>query len=172
MKQSLLLTVPMIIVFITASCNKDSSSSGGSVTPTPVVATKLDMLTKPTWKLTAYTVDPAAPFTSGGVAVANWYAQMSNCSKDDIYKFNASGSYAFEEGATKCNPNDPTVWESGTWKFNTTSTVVIMSETSPKTDSYEYKLGELTATKLVLVYEYKSSSSGIVYTYTQTFAPN
>jgi Lipocalin-like domain len=168
MKQRLLLTLSMFISLLAMSCNKDSG--GGSVTPT-VTVTKSDLLTKPTWKLTAMTVDPAAPFTTGGTPVANWYAQLGNCGKDDIYKFNAT-TYAFEEGASKCNANDPTVWESGTWKFNTTSTVIIMSGTSPKVLNYEFKLSELTATKLVLTREFQNNSSGLVYTLTQTFAPN
>lgn len=166
MKKHFLLSVSLIIVLFTVSCSKDSGG-GSTVTPT---ASKSDLLTKPIWKLTGWTLDPALPFTSGGPAIANWYAQLDNCGKDDIYKFNTTGNYAFEEGATKCSPNDPTIWESGLWKFNTTSTVIIMTETAPGTDSYEFKLSELTAAKLVLIREFKSGN--IVYTSTQTFAPN
>ncbi len=167
MKRNLLRALSMVFVLLTISCSKDGG--GGGTTPTPTV-NKSDLLTKPIWKLTALTVDPATPVTQGGVAVSNWYAQFGTCSKDDIYKFNVAGTYAFEEGATKCSPNHPTVWESGTWKFNTTSNVILMSETGAS--DYEYKISDLTATKLLLVREVKNNSSGIIFTFTYTYAPN
>jgi hypothetical protein len=157
----IIVSVLMVISTLT-SCKKDNTIV--------IPPTKAELLTAQTWKLTGWAVDPALPFTTGGPAISNWYAQLNNCSKDDIFKFSAS-TYAFEEGASKCNANDPTVWESGSWSFNTSQTVLLMNKTSPKTSNYEYKLMELTATKLVLVLEIQGSNN-VVYTSTQTFAPN
>ncbi len=155
-------TTLLMVVLATTSCGKDNQM------PTP--PTKTELLTAQTWKLTAWTVDPASPFTTGGPAISNWYAQLGNCSKDDIYKFKV-GAYNFEEGTTKCSANDPTVWESGSWSFNTNETVVLMKRTSPKVSNYEYKLVELTTTKLVVALEIQGANN-VVYTSTQSFVPN
>jgi hypothetical protein len=154
------------IVFVAVALFTSCTKTENAIVP----PTKTELITAQTWRLSAWTVDPALPFTSGGPAIANWYAQLNNCSKDDIYKFNI-GSYNFEEGSTKCNANDATVWESGNWSFNTNETVVLMKKTSPKVASYEYKLMELTATKLILALEIQGANN-VVYTSTQTFLPN
>jgi Lipocalin-like domain len=133
-----------------------------------VTPTNTALLTSKTWMLTGLTIDPALPYNTGGAAVSNWYAQMSLCSKDDTYKFNNGGNYGFEEGATKCSANDPTVWESGTWKFNLTEKVILMNKTAPSAKSYEYGVVELGASKMILTYQIQGSNSTI-YTLTHTF---
>jgi hypothetical protein len=84
-----------------------------------------------------------------------------------LYKFNEGGSYAFEVGATKCNANNATVWESGTWKFNATEKVILMNKTSPSASIYEYGVVELGTSKMILTYQVQSG--GTVYTLTHTF---
>jgi hypothetical protein len=145
-----------LAIVLASACKK--------VAPAP---TNTALLTSKTWMLTGLTIDPALPYTSGGPAVSNWYAQLGNCDKDDTYKFNDSGSYAFEVGATKCNANNSTVWESGTWKFNATEKVILMNKTSPSASIYEYGVVELGTSKMILTYQVQSG--GTVYTLTNTF---
>ena len=160
MKLKIITPFLITLLFIAAtSCKKEA-----------IPPTNTELLTGKTWKLTALTVDPALPFKSGGPAVSNWYSQLSSCETDDTYKFNV-GSYTFEEGATKCSQNDPTIWESGSWSFNSTEKVILMRQTSPKASDYEYAVSELTEKKCVLLYKIQSTG-GTVYTLTRTFEPN
>jgi hypothetical protein len=46
------------------------------------------------------------------------YFQWDNCDKDDVYSFKTDGTFTKEEGATKCNSNDPTIIGSGTWTLS------------------------------------------------------
>jgi hypothetical protein len=149
--------VAFLAIVLASACKKEATAP-----------TNTALLTSKTWLLTGLTIDPALPFTSGGPAVSNWYAQLGNCSKDDTYKFNDGGSYGFEEGATKCSANDPTVWESGSWKFNATEKVLLMNQTSPAAKSYEYGVTELGTSKMILTYQIQGSN-GTVYTLTRTF---
>ena len=153
-------TLILIVSFmVTTACKKEA-----------IPPTNTELLTGRTWKMTGLTVDPALPFKTGGPAVSNWYSQLSTCSTDDTYKFNST-SYSFEEGPNKCNQNDPTIWESGTWSFNSTEKVILMRQTSPKASDYEYAVSELTQKKCVLLFKIQSTN-GTVYTLTRTLEPN
>lgn len=53
--------------------------------------------------------------------IVNGKDETSNqepCSLDDIITINVNHTYQTTEGATKCNPSDDDVVDSGTWKLN------------------------------------------------------
>jgi hypothetical protein len=148
-KLNLLLIVSLFLA--TLSCKKDDTPS------------KKDLLTGKNWILTAETVSPAINFN--GILITDLYAQMDDCTKDDISKFNADGTYTFEEGATKCDVNDPQVFDSGTWVFNSDQTILVL--TSPINGTINAEIIELTSSKCVISQE--STIDNIKYTITDTF---
>jgi hypothetical protein len=148
-KINLLLIVSLFLA--TFSCKKDDPPS------------KKDLLTGKNWILTAETVSPAVNFN--GVLITDLYAQLDDCTKDDISKFNANGTYTIEEGATKCNANDPQVFDSGTWVFNSDETILVL--TSPANGTINAEIKELTSSKCVISQE--TTIDNISYTITDTY---
>ena len=148
-KLNLLLIVSLFLA--TLSCKKDEEP------------TKKDLLSGKNWILTAETVSPAVDF--GGVLITDLYAQMDDCTKDDIGKFNSNGTYTFEEGATKCDVNDPQVWDSGTWVFNSDQTILVMTSLTNGTVNAE--IVELTSSKFVTSQD--MTVDNIKYTITDTY---
>ena len=135
----------------TFSCKKDDAPS------------KKDLLSGKNWMLVSETISPAINFN--GILITDLYAQMDDCTKDDISKFNANGTYTLEEGATKCDVNDPQVYDSGTWVFNSDQTILVM--TSPTNGTLNAEIIELTSTKCVVSQE--STINDIKYKITDTY---
>jgi len=106
-------------MIIVTSCKKDKKDPDPEPTPAPapVPETNTQKLTGKNFKLTALTVNPAF------FGITDIYAQMSDCDKDDIYRFEVGGVYKEDEGGTKCNSNDPQT-VTGTWTWNTNETVL------------------------------------------------
>jgi len=86
--------------------------------------TRMELFTNKNWKTTAWTSDPA--ININGVLVTNVYNQLAACVKDDLDRFATNGIYTFDEGASKCNVNDPQT-VSGTWAFNSNQTIVTVT---------------------------------------------
>lgn len=127
------------VVFITAcllvsfySCKKDDDP------------TNTELLCSQPWMLSASTFDPPFHITDFG-AITDYYAILAPCRKDDIWSFKTNGDYTIEDGASKCNPLDPTVLEFGSWVFNTDETVITTSTTYYYT---EYTILELSSQTL------------------------
>ena len=148
-KLNLILIVSLFLAAF--SCKKDDAP------------TKKDLLCGKNWMLTAETVSPAINFN--GILITDLYAQLDDCTKDDISKFNTNGTYTFEEGVTKCDVNDPQVWDSGTWVFNSDQTILVL--TSPSMGTVNAEIIELTSSKIVISQE--STIDGIKYTITDTY---
>jgi hypothetical protein len=150
---SLFVSLLSFLSVTVVSCKKDSPA------PAP---TKTQLLTGKNWKVTALTVDPPRPYVAFGPAVTDWYSQMKGCEQDNLFKFNSDGTMIKDEGATKCNVNDPQTI-SGTWVFNTDQTIVT---TTINSVSISYTIVELTTTTLKATYV--DSSFGTNYTFTIT----
>ena len=84
-------------------------------------------------------------------ATSQWEDQgVDDCTKDDCTKLNSDKTVTFDEGATKCDPNDPQS-STGTWSVSAdgkTLTVTVDGETTSGT------IVELSSTKLVLEVEF------------------
>ncbi len=144
------------------SCNKDDD--GGGNTPPPTV-NKTQLLTAKNWRITAHNVDPAIDIDNNGTQENNLLPFYAACDLDDIRKFNTNGSYTFEEGATKCDPNNPQVYQTGTWLWNSDNTRLITTASSNV--SVDALVPTLNATTMVLVTTVVSN--GVTYTETITF---
>ncbi|HOY95544.1 MAG TPA: lipocalin family protein [Catalimonadaceae bacterium] len=116
------------------------------------------MLTNKNWVMTALTVDPEYP-----VYGSNLYNQFKACEKDNITKLSADGKATFDEGDTKCLASAPQT-TTGSWSFNTTETILSITDSKSATQSYTIK--SLTSSKMVATYV--EELGGINYTYELT----
>ena len=118
-------SIPLLLVAIifVAGCSKEAN------------ITKTDLISK-AWKYKRFSA-------VAGALTVDVLSTMQPCELDDIYRFNSNKTYSVEEGATKCDPSDPQIIESGSWRFNTAETKLYLG-----TDSVE--VIELTSTSLHL----------------------
>ena len=126
---ALLLVMAGILPF--QACKKDEDD-------TP--KTKTELITTGTWKMTAYTINPAADLDLDGDTETNVFDYIDGCVKDDVTTFKTNGTAEGDEGASKCDALDPQTY-SLTWSFAS-------NETKINLDGNEFNLVELTATKL------------------------
>jgi hypothetical protein len=95
------------------SCKKDDDKSN------------TDMLTGKYWIFTSLTISPAVMI--GGTPLTDWWSQVPACQKDNLMKFDTPNVFTDDEGASKCDPNDPQTI-TGTWAFNADETVISITE--------------------------------------------
>ncbi|QQS27941.1 MAG: DUF5004 domain-containing protein [Sphingobacteriales bacterium] len=141
-KLLLILTVIMVLV---SSCTEDKSNT--------------ELLTGTDWRITAWTVSPAI------LGITDWYANMEPCEKDDSFSFNSDGSASIDEGASKCDPDDPQT-ETGTWSFNSDETLLTIIADG-ETQSWE--IIDLTNKVLKIKWVNTDPDDGTTYTFTITF---
>ncbi len=108
------------MIFIFTACKKDENDDSSTSTKTVK-----EYLTAGYWKVTGMTIDPGLNF--GGTVITDFYSQMPDCQKDDLTKFNSDGSITDDEGATKCNPNDPQTTNDGSWVLSSDNASVTIS---------------------------------------------
>ncbi len=142
--QAIIIFLAILPVFI--SCKKDADT----VEP---VKTNTELLTFGSWKLTAATIN------SENNGITDMYAEMDNCAKDDIMTFKTNNTFVADEGATKCNTDDPQT-ELGTWIFSTDEKIITVDD-----DSYPIK----TLSSTTFIIEWQELEDDLVYTYTITF---
>ncbi len=96
----LLFAVASLVVF--QSCGDDDDVTEKK--------SKTELLTSGTWKLSS-----AKMF---GVS-----SPPEDCTADDVHTFQVTGTYLFDEGASKCDPEDEQSY-SGTWELTSNETVI------------------------------------------------
>ena len=103
-------------IFALSSCEKKSDDAK---------STK-DYLTAGNWKVTAMTVSPGIEVM--GITITDIYQYLIEpCTKDDLIKFNVDGTVTDDEGAIKCDPDDPQTSDDGTWTLtNDDKTITIL----------------------------------------------
>lgn len=106
--------------------------------------------------MTALTVDPAI------FGITDYYAQMQDCEKDDLICFDTPNIYKEDEGAAKCNTNDPQT-ETDTWSWNATETIISVTMDS-ETTSYNVITNDGTTLKV----SYTENIQGTNYVMTAT----
>lgn len=109
---ALLLAVSFILLS-SSKCKKDDA-----------VKSKFDMLTQAGWKITKSEYK-----TSAAGAYIDITSTLPSCEKDDVQQYKTTGAYEGNEGATKCFPGDPQVYETGTWAFQNNDTEIRQTET-------------------------------------------
>lgn len=105
--------------------------------------TRSEMLTGRNWSITAYSVEPAVDADGNGTQENNLMPYLPACVTDDFTDLNANQSYTAEEGDSKCEPNDPEVFETGDWSFNSAETLVVFSPDGQA--SYELSIESLSS---------------------------
>jgi hypothetical protein len=145
--RTIVATLCVAICFF--ACKKDSEPQS-----------KKTLLTKGAWHVSAYTVDPAIDFDGDGTDETNVYAVMDQCIKDDHTTFFTDGKAELDEGATKCNANDPQTM-SLTWSMN-------QDETQLEVQGIEYMIESLTESNMVL--KEIEVISAVTVTHTVTFS--
>ena len=99
------------------SCDKDEDEDSNKTTS--------EYLRAGFWKTTAMTIDPGV--NVGGVTLTDFFAQLEACTKDDLIKFNSDGSITDDEGATKCDVNDPQTTTEGSWVLSADNKMLTIS---------------------------------------------
>ncbi|MCB0823032.1 MAG: lipocalin family protein [Bacteroidales bacterium] len=153
--------VLLVLAVIVTACKKDDDDSTST-------KTNKEYLTSGYWKITAMTIDPGVSF--GGTTITDLYSQFPSCTKDDIMKFNSDGSITDDEGATKCDVNDPQTTNDGSWVMSQDNKSFTVSY--PGEDAFTMTIIEISDTKLKGSYTAVEDwgSGALTYTYTVTFA--
>ncbi|MEM9052167.1 MAG: hypothetical protein AAGC47_08970 [Bacteroidota bacterium] len=143
------------------SCDCPEGFSGDSCEVEP---SRSELLTSKTWVTTGLTVNPALAIGQNGNPETNLIPFIQACDLDNFENYNTNGSYTVEEGATKCDPNAPTIIDSGDWLWNSDETKLITE--SNDGSSLEFTIVSISSTELVR--EFVEVSDGVTYTFTQT----
>ncbi|HKK40267.1 MAG TPA: lipocalin family protein [Cryomorphaceae bacterium] len=154
--------LPMVLflgVLSFSSCNDDDDDED----PTP--PTRTEMLTAKNWMVEGWNIEPAIDIDNNGTQENNLIPFIEACNLDDFFDFNTDGSYTIEEGASKCDPNDPTIVESGDWLWNSDNTRLIFEASGGTTTEAEV----ISISKTEMVVEFTSVQQGVTYTQTQTW---
>lgn len=151
MKNLKLLTLFVTLVLLFNSCKKDELS-------------RTQMLCGKFWINTSCTIDP--PIIVAGTPITDFWAQMDQCWRDDLQKFESNGIYTFDEGASKCDVNDPQT-TTGLWSWNSDETIVSVTQGGNTTS---YTILELSSTSFKAKYSQLANwgSGNLMYTYTFT----
>ena len=151
----------LVLIIGLSACKKDESTPA-----TPASKTPTEYLTAGFWKTTAMTIDPGINFN--GTVITDFYAQMPACSKDDITRFNTNGTITDDEGATKCDANDPQTTNDGTWVMSADNASVTINY--PDEDPITFVFSTLNETTLSGTYTVVADlgAGPLTYAYTVT----
>jgi hypothetical protein len=112
-----------------AACSKSDSNSS---------KTKTELITQGSWK-----------FSNAKVGGNDVSAFLQTCQKDNILVFAAAGTGSLDEGATKCNTNDPQT-NPFTWNFANSEMTLHVSTVLFTGGSSDFTIVSLSDTQLVL----------------------
>ena len=130
-------------LFIFAACKKDKSDSP-----------RMDFISTGTWKLFGLSAQPGYDVDGDGYIDNDIYQFYDVCEKDNVYTFKKNGEYVIDEGASKCDPADPQVYNSH-WEFRNGESKIMI-------DGDLGVIDELTSTTLVI----KGEAMGQTFTFT------
>jgi hypothetical protein len=143
----------LIFFLIINSCEKDKD------------LTKSEMLTQKAWLMKSGSVNP--PINNGNAIISDIFNSLPDCSQDDLLIFKSNGSYTQEEGKTKCEPTDLTVYDMGSWSFNYDETLLTIVSTY-----YGYirecQILKLSSTELSIQYQLYDTL-GTAYTFIEAY---
>ena len=135
-------------------CKDDEGST------TPAAKTKTELLSASPWIMSAGTISPGIPDGEGNV-ITDFFSTDEACEKDDENIYVADGTGSSNEGASKCNPDDPQEYDTFTWTFNSEETEIMQ-------DGDTLSIVTLSETNMVLT-NIETMQDGTSYTVTGTF---
>ena|SRR5690606_7277595 len=142
MKNIFLLSALLISLF-SISCNKDDENK---------TASKKDLLTAGSWKITAVVIDEDG---DGNYEINN-YLGFDACLTDDYYIFHHDGKLEINEGPSKCDPTDPQTITLN-WQLVDNETILIV-------DSEAHTIEILNNTTLKIKYSFMDINSLTTFT--------
>lgn len=135
----------LIILFTLSSCKKDAST----INEDPA-KTATEYLTAGNWKVTGITANPG--INTGTEVITDFFSYMMEaCDKDDLIRFNANGTITEDEGALKCDPENPQSVTEGSWVLGENDTTLSLS--FPDEDAVVMTIVSLNATTLIISYQ-------------------
>jgi len=149
-----LFALPLMIISIATflSCEKDKEN--------PAVKTKTELITTGTWKLTAYTSNPAYDWYGTGDYATDILAALNPCEADGFDTYKTNGTVEINEGALKCDAGDPQTFTAN-WQFTNNESKIMY-------DGFdEYELVDLTETTMRLQQTFVEN--GVSYTHYETY---
>ena len=150
MKRIYLIITISVLAFsmVLTSCSKDDNDS-----PQVVAKTKIELITSAPWTLTK------AVYSPDYNGVTDVYQFMEDCDKDNTMKFNTDKTVVLDEGAVKCDADDPQT-ENGTWAFSSDETKIVAGDN-------ELEISTLTETMLEV--KMPTVEAGVTYVLTMTY---
>ena len=152
--------LPMLALlsFVMVSCGDDDDDEDE---PAP---TRSQLITSQSWSVVSLNVEPAIDLDGNGTQENNLIPFLQACDLDDFLKLNANGTFTEEEGASKCDPNNPQVIQSGVWIWNSDETRVVLTAGGQSTEYVVTALSStaLTTTETLVV-------QNVTYTFTTTY---
>lgn len=103
--------------------------------------TKTEILTSGSWRITEYEADTLG---DGTFEIDIYSLFFEDCDKDDFLVFKTNGNLDFDEGPSKCDPDDPQV--------ATISWRLLENETKLEIAGDAYDIAELNNSTLKLLY--------------------
>lgn len=146
------------IGIITTACKKDEEKKEEP-------PTKTEMLTGNNWVRTRIEIEPAIDFDGNGTQENNLTPYFAPCDLDDFMNLKTDKTYIYEEGPSKCDPNDPQVIETGTWTLNSDNTRLVLTAGNGGTTDYIIK----ALSNSSLVTDEQATIQGVNYTITTTY---
>jgi hypothetical protein len=141
----------VVILSGLGACKKDDPQS----------KSRTELITQSAWKL----VKGESRTGAAGTWV-DYTSTYSACEKDDNLVLNTSGSYELNEGATKCSPADPQIYETGTWAFQSNETEIKTTPTGSSTSDVS-TIETLSESTLIVTSSY--TTGGTTYYDRSTF---
>lgn len=145
------------IGIITTACKKDEEKKEEP-------PTKTEMLTGNNWIRTRIEIEPAIDIDQNGTQENNLTPYYDPCDLDDFLNLKTDKTFIIEEGASKCDPNDPQVISTGTWTLNSNEERFVLTSGGSSTD---YLIKSLSPSKMVTEEQY--TEAGVTYTLTITY---
>ncbi len=120
-----------------SSCKDDDDDSS---TPAATAQTATQKLTGKDFLITnySYVIDNVEEFD---------FTDFDDCDKDDITRFEASGTVTFDDGVEKCDPTDPQT-ETYSWAFLSNETKLVLDYGDGDIETYDILINDGTTLKL------------------------
>lgn len=108
------------------------------------------------WILESSVVSPAVDLDMDGKADTDILAMIEDCEKDDAEMYKTGGTVIKHSGASKCDEEEETVSESGTWEYDAaTKQLTVKHHDTRKAQTLTVK--ELAGNRMVVTTVFTSS---------------
>lgn len=113
-KTYLIVLVALGMLGTIVGCSEDSTNGDDGNNGNNGTKSNAELLIG-AWTVSEAKIDP--PFIIFGDTIDDFTDMQEPCDADDVQIFKENGIYTFDEGATKCDPNDPQS-EDGTYELS------------------------------------------------------